>query len=223
MSLDIRRGQLRQQFVVQPEDGLCIIQHGLALGREIKPTALVNENGLAGEFFEALQLKGDGRLSPAQQPRGLRDASGLDDRNQRAEHPNIQADEVHFIARAIKARYFPCKFRAGAAGDPRWRATQWSVSEYSVRKCSQNRRWRSRSTVGRNQSIVSPPASGKTIDETNRFKLPDLILAQRLRRCRVRRPAKRSEAGRLEVWQLARPSPAAILRDASLARCCSGL
>jgi len=42
---------------------------------------------------------------------------------------------------------------------------------------------------------------------------PDLIL---------RSPAKRSEAGRLEGWQLARPSPAAILRDASLTRCSSG-
>src|ERR1700682_405174 len=41
---------------------------------------------------------------------------------------------------------------------------------------------------------------------------PDLIL---------RRPAKRSEAGRLEGWRLAPHSPAAILRDASLARCSS--
>src|SRR5258708_6903026 len=43
--------------------------------------------------------------------------------------------------------------------------------------------------------------------ETNRFKLSDLIL---------RSPAERSEAGRLEGWQLARPSPLAILRDTSL-------
>jgi len=40
---------------------------------------------------------------------------------------------------------------------------------------------------------------------------PDLIL---------RSPAKRSDAGRLEGWQLV-PSPAAILRDASLVRCSS--
>jgi hypothetical protein len=40
---------------------------------------------------------------------------------------------------------------------------------------------------------------------TDRFTLLDLIL---------RSPAKRSEGGRLEGWQLARPSFAAILRDA---------
>jgi hypothetical protein len=97
---------LRQQFVVQPEDGFGIVQDGLTLGGEIKPTALVNENGLAGEFFEALQLQGDRRLGSAQQSRSLRDASGLDDRNQRAEHPNIQADEVHFIAHAVESTAF---------------------------------------------------------------------------------------------------------------------
>jgi hypothetical protein len=82
VSLDVRRRQLRQQFVVQPEDGFGIIQDGLTLGREVKPTTLMNENSLASEFLEALQLKGDGRLSSAQQSRGLRNASGLDDRNQ---------------------------------------------------------------------------------------------------------------------------------------------
>jgi len=38
----------------------------------------------------------------------------------------------------------------------------------------------------------------------------------------LRSPAARSEVGRLEGWRLARPSPVAILRDASLARCSSG-
>ena len=109
---------------MQPEDGFGIIQDGLTLGGEIKPATLVNENGFAGEFFEALQLKGYGRLRSAQQPRGLRDASGLDDLNQRAEHPNIQADEVHFIAHAIKARHLPCKFRAGAGSAPRLHVTK---------------------------------------------------------------------------------------------------
>jgi len=55
----------------------------------------MNKNGFAGQFFETLQLKGYRRLSPAQPSRGLRNASGLDDRSQRAEHPDIQIDQIH--------------------------------------------------------------------------------------------------------------------------------
>ena len=41
MSFDIGRGQLRQQFVVQPENRLGVVQDRLPLGGEIKPAALM--------------------------------------------------------------------------------------------------------------------------------------------------------------------------------------
>jgi hypothetical protein len=59
----------------------------------------MKENGLAGQFFEALQLKGNGRLGAAKEPCRLRYASGFNDRNQGPEHSDIQADEVHVTVR----------------------------------------------------------------------------------------------------------------------------
>lgn len=137
MSLDVRGGEMGQQLVVQPENGFGIIEHCLTLGGEKQPTALMDENGFASEFFEALQLKGDRRLAPAEEPRSLRYASGLDDRNQRAEHPNIQTDEVHFTALELKPGITPCKFHAAARSR---QAIDWGGFWKSRRRtCPQNR------------------------------------------------------------------------------------
>jgi hypothetical protein len=75
----------------------------------------MKENGFAGQFFEALQLKGNRRLGSAEEPCRLRYASGFNDRNQRAEHSDIQADEVHVtVRRSEKLSIFSCNFHAGA-------------------------------------------------------------------------------------------------------------
>jgi len=95
MSLDIRGGQLGQQLVMKSQYRLGIGKDGLAIGGEKQLAAFMGKDRLPGEFFEPLQLKGDRRLSPPEPSRGLRNASGLDDRSQRAEHPDIQVDEVH--------------------------------------------------------------------------------------------------------------------------------
>jgi hypothetical protein len=111
---------------VQPENGLGVVQDRLPLGGEIKPAPLMDENGLAGKLLEALQLKRDRRLGSAQHLCGLGDAPGLDHRNQGAEHPDIQADEVHAGAHAVKARRFPCKFRAAVRRRPAGAAIKWA-------------------------------------------------------------------------------------------------
>jgi hypothetical protein len=95
VALDIGRRELRQQFVVKAQDRACITQNRLALGRQKQPPAFVNEDRLSGQLLEPLQLKGDCGLGAAQPPCGLRDASGLDDRHQRTQHPYIEIDEIH--------------------------------------------------------------------------------------------------------------------------------
>jgi hypothetical protein len=95
VTFDIGGSKLRQQFVMKTEDRARIAQDGLAFRGQEQPAAFVDEDGLSGEFLEPLQLQRDRRLGAAETPRGLRDASGLDDRHQRAQHPNIEVDEVH--------------------------------------------------------------------------------------------------------------------------------
>ncbi len=92
MSLDI---ELRQQFIVEPQDRPGKFENRLAFRGEKEATALVNEDGFSRQLLEALQLERDRRLSSAQSPRRFRNASGLDNRNQRAKHPYVQADQVH--------------------------------------------------------------------------------------------------------------------------------
>ena len=110
VAFDIGRGELRQQFVMETEDRARVAQDGLAFRGEKQPSAFVDEDRLAGQFLEPLQLQGDRRLRAAEPPRGLGDASGLDDRHQRAQHPNIQVDEVHWIAHTVRARLFHAIF-----------------------------------------------------------------------------------------------------------------
>jgi hypothetical protein len=97
VAFDVGGGELRQQFVMKTEDRARIAQHGLAFRRQEQPAALVDEDGLSREFLEPLQLQGDRRLGAAEPPRGLCDASGLDNRHQRAQHPNIEVNEVHCV------------------------------------------------------------------------------------------------------------------------------
>lgn len=126
VALDVGRGELRQQFVMKAEDRARVAQDGLALRGQEQPPSLVNEDGLSGQFLQPLQLQGDRRLGAAQPPRGFRDAAGLDHRHQRAQHPNIEIDEVHGKTHA-PGLMLPCKIRAGTAGEP-------------AAMCQQNRR-----------------------------------------------------------------------------------
>jgi hypothetical protein len=95
VAFDVGGGELRQQLVMKAEDRARIAQDGLALRGQKQPPSFVNEDGLSGQFLQPLQLQGDRGLGASQPPRGLGDAAGLDHRHQRAQHPNIEIDEVH--------------------------------------------------------------------------------------------------------------------------------
>ncbi|KRR21234.1 hypothetical protein CQ13_30990 [Bradyrhizobium retamae] len=86
---------MRQQLVVEAQNRSGKFENRFTFGGEKKTPALVDENGFSGQFLKALELQCDRRLRSAQSPRGLRDASSLDYRNQRAKHPYVQADQVH--------------------------------------------------------------------------------------------------------------------------------
>jgi hypothetical protein len=79
VTLDVGRGELREQLVVKAEDRSCVAQYRLAFRGQEQPTAFVDKDGLSGEFLQALQLKGNRGLGAAEPPRGLGDATGLDD------------------------------------------------------------------------------------------------------------------------------------------------
>jgi hypothetical protein len=111
VALDVGRGELRQQFVMKAEDRSRVAQYRLAFRGQEQPAAFVDEDGLSGEFLQALQLKGNRGLRAAEPPCGLGDAAGLDDRHQRAQHADVQIDQVHGVARSL-GRAIPCNFHA---------------------------------------------------------------------------------------------------------------
>jgi hypothetical protein len=82
---------------METQDRARVAQYGLALRGQEQPAAFMDKDRLAGEFLESLQLQGDRRLGAAEPPRGLCDASGLDNRHQRTQHPNIEVNEVHCV------------------------------------------------------------------------------------------------------------------------------
>jgi len=59
------------------------------------------EKRLADQFLEPLKLKRDGRLRASEPPRGFRQASALDDREERTKNPNVEADKIHADATAL--------------------------------------------------------------------------------------------------------------------------
>jgi hypothetical protein len=103
VAFDVRRSELRQHFVVKTDDRSRVTQDRLALRGQKQPAALVDENRFSGELFQPLQLKSNRRLGTTKPPRGLGDAAGFDDRHQRAQHADIQIDQVHGVARYVQA------------------------------------------------------------------------------------------------------------------------
>src|SRR3954453_16613963 len=80
---------------MQPQDGFGVGENRGAVLAQREPAPDMLEQVLAGELLQPLQLQSDRRLSAAQPPRGLGDAAGLDHGDQRPEHADIEADEVH--------------------------------------------------------------------------------------------------------------------------------
>ena len=99
VALDVGGGELRQHLVVKADNRARIAQHGLAFGGQKQPAPLMDEDRLSRELLQPLQLQGDRRLGAAEPPRRLGDAAGLDHRHQRAQHADIQIDQVHDVAR----------------------------------------------------------------------------------------------------------------------------
>ena len=111
VAFDVRRRELRQHFVVKTDDRSRITQDGLAFRGQKQPAALVDEDRFSSELLQPLQLKGNRRLGTTKPPCGLGDAAGFDNRHQRAQHADIQIDQVHGVARCA-GKSVPCNFRA---------------------------------------------------------------------------------------------------------------
>ena len=111
VAFDVRRRELRQHFVVKTDDRSRITQDGLAFRGQKQPAALVDEDRFSSELLQPLQLKGNRRLGTTKPPCGLGDAAGFDNRHQRAQHADIQIDQVHGVARCA-GKAVPCNFRA---------------------------------------------------------------------------------------------------------------
>ena len=111
MAFDVRRSELRQHLVVKADDRSRVTQDRLAFRGQKQPAALVDEDRLSSELLQPLQLKGNRGLGAAEPPCGLGDAAGFDDRHQRAQHADIQIDQVHGVARCA-GKAVLCNFRA---------------------------------------------------------------------------------------------------------------
>lgn len=111
MTFDVRRSELRQHFVVKTDDRSRVTQDCFAFRGQKQPAALVDEDRLSSELLQPLQLKGNRGLGTAEPPCGLGDAAGFDDRHQRAQHADVQIDQVHGNARCV-GRAIPCNFCA---------------------------------------------------------------------------------------------------------------
>ncbi len=54
VAFDVRRSKLRQHLVVKSDDRSCVTQDRLAFRRQKQPAALMDEDGLSGEFLKPL-------------------------------------------------------------------------------------------------------------------------------------------------------------------------
>ena len=93
VAVNFRRGQPRQQLIVQPQNRFRISQHHVAVGSQLHPAPFVVEQGLAGDVLKPLNLQADSGLSPSEPACRFGDTAGVDDRNQRTKHPDIKTEK----------------------------------------------------------------------------------------------------------------------------------
>ena len=95
VTLDLGRGEPRQQFIMQSQNRFRVGQHHVAIGRELHSAAFVMEQDFADNILKALNLQTDRRLRAPEPARRLGDAAGIDHRYQRTQRPDIEAEKVH--------------------------------------------------------------------------------------------------------------------------------
>ena len=158
LTLDLLRRQLRNQFVMQPQDGFGVGENRGAVLAQRQPAPGMLEQLLAGELLQPLQLQGDRRLGAAQPSRGLGDAAGLDHRDQRTEHADIETDKVH--AASMSPRIYASSMLGRAAAGRYARATGCSHRQASP--ALRQRCWHTeyRLSAGRRASCPRPIKEG---------------------------------------------------------------
>ena len=97
MTLDLGRGEPRQQFIMQPKNRFRVGQHHVALRRasESHVAAFMMEQDFADNILKALNLQTDRGLCSPEPTRCLGNAAGIGDRYQRTQRPDIEAEKVH--------------------------------------------------------------------------------------------------------------------------------